>query len=91
MSFFQEPFAPSNPWVADRALRAELKRRLGVDLLATVTPSLAALGEAAAGPLAELAEQAEASPPRLAQYDPWGRRIDAISRSGDGRSGDGSG
>ncbi len=81
MSFFQEPFAPSNPWVVDRALRAELERRLGVDLLATVTPSLAALGEAAAGPLADLAEQAEASPPRLVQYDPWGRRIDAISTS----------
>jgi alkylation response protein AidB-like acyl-CoA dehydrogenase len=51
---------------------------LPAEVLAQVEPELHQMGEAAAGELAQLAEEAEANTPRLVHYEPWGRRIDRI-------------
>ena len=81
MTFFQEPPTLTNTFRSDTVLREYLERLLPADLLAEATPELDAMGEAAAGPLARLAAQAEAAPPKLIPYDPWGRRVDRIEVS----------
>lgn len=83
MSFFQQPPELGNTYRSDVALREHLERLLPPDLLAEVAPQLEAMGAAAAsgGELACLADQAEAAPPRLVPYDPWGRRIDRVEVS----------
>jgi acyl-CoA dehydrogenase len=79
--FFQEPPSLRNTYRSDVVLREYLERLLPPDVRGQVEPELDRMGEAAAGELALLAEQAEAAPPRLVQYDPWGRRIDRIEVS----------
>jgi len=79
--FFQEPPSLPNTYRSDAVLREHLSRLLPAEVLAEVEPELDRMGEAAAGELRRLAEQAEASPPRLVQYDPWGRRVDRIEVS----------
>jgi acyl-CoA dehydrogenase len=79
--FFQEPPRLANTYRSDVVLREHLQRLLPGEVLAKVEPELDRMGEAAAGELLRLAEQAEASPPRLVQYDPWGRRVDRIEVS----------
>ena len=76
--FFQDPPRLANTYRADPALRDALARLLPPDAHATLEPEWLALGEAAAGPLAELARQAEASPPRHLPFDAWGRRTDEV-------------
>jgi acyl-CoA dehydrogenase len=79
--FFQEPPRLGNTYRSDVVLREHLERLLPAEVRAEVEPELDAMGAAAAGELLRLAEQAEASPPRLVQYDPWGRRVDRIELS----------
>jgi alkylation response protein AidB-like acyl-CoA dehydrogenase len=76
--FFQDPPRLTNTYDADRALQDMLDRLLPADLQAGLRPSWREMGEAAAGPLAGLAREAEADPPRHFPYDAWGRRIDEI-------------
>jgi alkylation response protein AidB-like acyl-CoA dehydrogenase len=77
-SFFQEAPRLTNTFVADPALAETLERLLPADLHEHLAPEWRSLGEEAAGPLAELARQAEADPPRHIPYDAWGRRIDDV-------------
>jgi acyl-CoA dehydrogenase len=79
--FFQEPPRLRNTYRSDVVLHEHLERLLPPEVRAEVEAELDAMGEAAAGELSRLAAQAEASPPRLVQYDPWGRRIDRIELS----------
>src|SRR5919204_240570 len=79
--FFQEPPRLANTYRSDAVLREHLQRLLPGEVLADVEPELDRMGEAAAGELLRLAEQAEAFPPRLVQYDPWGRRVDRLQVS----------
>ncbi len=81
MSFHQDPPRLANTFEADIALRELLERVLPADLHGELLPSWRSLGEAAAGPLVDLARRAEAEPPRHVPYDAWGRRIDAIEVS----------
>jgi acyl-CoA dehydrogenase len=76
--FFQEPPTVRNTYRSDVVLHEYLERLLPAEVLAQVEPELGRMGEAAAGELARLAEEAEANPPRLVHYDPWGRRLDRI-------------
>ncbi|HEX8930671.1 MAG TPA: acyl-CoA dehydrogenase, partial [Actinomycetota bacterium] len=78
MTFFQQPPELTNTYRSDVVLREHLERLLPAELLAEVTPELDAMGEAAAGELARLAALAEAAPPKLVPFDPWGRRVDRI-------------
>jgi len=81
VTFFQQPPTLANTYRSDTVLREHLERLLPADVLAEATPELDAMGAAAAGELARLAELAEAAPPRLVQFDAWGRRLDRIEVS----------
>jgi acyl-CoA dehydrogenase len=79
--FFQAAPALGNTYRGDLALREHLERLLPAEVMAEVEAELDGMGEAAAGELAGLAAEAEASPPRLVQFDPWGRRVDRVEVS----------
>ena len=76
--FFQDMPAAPDLYAVDRALHAELRRRLSADVAAVMGPRLEAVGRATAGELPTLADEAERDAPRLVPYDPWGRRVDDI-------------
>lgn len=76
--FFQEPPRLTNTFEADRVLAETLERLLPAEVASALRPEWRALGEEAAGPLAELARQAEAQPPRHVPFDAWGRRVDEV-------------
>jgi len=80
VSFFQQPPVLGNTYRSDVVLREHLERLLPQDVLREVVPELEAMGAAAStgGELARLTEEAEAFPPRLVTFDPWGRRIDRV-------------
>jgi len=79
--FVQDPPRLTNTFEADPALRDAVERLLPPDLHGRLLPSWRELGEAAAGPLATLAREAESAPPRHVPYDAWGRRVDEIQVS----------
>jgi len=76
--FLQEPPRLTNTFEADAALADVVARLVPADLQGPLLPEWRALGEAAAGPLAALAREAEGDPPRHIPYDPWGARLDEI-------------
>ena len=76
--FLQAPPRLTNTFEADPALRDAVQRLLPSDLHDRLLPVWRDLGEAAAGPLAALAREAESDPPRHVPYDAWGRRVDEI-------------
>ncbi len=76
--FRQDPPHLTNTFEADPVLAETLERRLPADVARGLRPEWLALGGEAAGPLAELARQAEAEPPRHVPFDAWGRRIDEV-------------
>ncbi|MBL9123931.1 MAG: acyl-CoA dehydrogenase family protein [Planctomycetaceae bacterium] len=77
-SFFQDGPQLGNQYDDDRALRDGLRRRLPADVLAALEPDLRAMGARTISEIIPLGNAAEAQPPRLVPYDPWGRRIDQI-------------
>jgi acyl-CoA dehydrogenase len=77
-SFQQDPPRLVNTFEADVALRETLARLLPPDLHRELQGEWRALGEAAAGRLLELAQKAQAEPPRHVPFDAWGRRVDEI-------------
>ncbi|HEX5179399.1 MAG TPA: acyl-CoA dehydrogenase family protein [Gemmatimonadaceae bacterium] len=79
--FYQSPPVLGNQYRDDVLLRSYLRGTAPPAVLAEIEPELLALGGRAAGEWLALAEQAEAEPPRLRSYDPWGARIDRIETS----------
>ncbi len=77
-SFYQDLPPPPDLYQADRALHAELRRRLPDDVATKMAPAFEALGKATADELPRLADEAERDVPRHVPYDPWGRRIDEL-------------
>jgi alkylation response protein AidB-like acyl-CoA dehydrogenase len=68
---------PPDPYRADPLLAGWLRRHLaGGDRPAAAR--LTALAAEVTGPLREAHRQAEANPPRLVRYDPWGTRVDRV-------------
>src|SRR5262249_32926576 len=59
-------------------LRSWLDRLLGTARHAEAAPTLKALAAEVLGPLREAHRDAEAHPPTLTRYDPWGARIDRV-------------
>ena len=62
----------------DLTLRAFLRRVVPPEVERNITPSLAAMGELAAGPLAELSRRHRLDEPRHVPFDAWGNRVDRI-------------
>lgn len=79
--FIQQFPPPPDLYAVDRALHAELARRLPKDLLTKVTPRFEALGKATAAELAQWVNQADAQPPVHVPWGPFGRRVDEIRTS----------
>lgn len=76
--FFQTGPQPDNQFAGDETLRQYLNWRLPTDICADILPGLTELGERVVRDISAMAADAEAHPPQLIHYDPWGRRIDHI-------------
>ena len=76
--FYQDGPGLANQFDDDAMMRAFLAWRLPPDVREAIEPGLRRLGDRAVGEMATLAGAAEASPPRLVQFDPWGRRVDRV-------------
>ena len=79
-TFFQDFPAHPDLYAIDRALHAELARRLPPELQKKAAPRFEAMGRATATELPLLVADAEANEPVHVPYDPWGRRVDEIRR-----------
>jgi putative acyl-CoA dehydrogenase len=79
--FFQDGPDLSNQYEADKLLRSYLNRIVPGHILAEIEPDLHNLGKRVVDDILEMALDAEANPPQLIPYDPWGRRIDQIKIS----------
>jgi len=79
--FVQDAPKPANRFRTDRTLRLTLERLLPPEIFAAAAPALDRMGERAVAELPDLADQAEANPPRLIPFDAWGARIDCIECS----------
>jgi len=78
MAFFQAPPTLGNQYSTDRALRSYLARALPEDVLRTIEPELAEMGELSGGYFYALAAKHRDALPRLVHWDAWGNRVDAI-------------
>src|ERR1035438_10600772 len=67
-----------NRYTEDPALRALLERHVCPPARAAAEPWLTEMGALSAGPINELAFQADANPPVLERYDARGQRIDRV-------------
>lgn len=76
--FFQTPPKLGNQYDEDRLLKSYLKWKLPSGVLLEIQPELQRLGQRVTADIFELGQAAEASPPELVQFDPWGKRIDQI-------------
>ncbi len=82
MSRFVQPVPPPvDPYAGDGLLRSWLERHLGPGGHAAAKGRLADLAADVTGPLRAAHADAEAHPPTLVRYDPWGARIDRIDTS----------
>lgn len=77
MPFFQDGPALSNLFTQDSWLTATVERFLPKEIYAKHKPFLVELGEISAKS-AQLQVESDQNPPKLTQFDPWGRRIDHI-------------
>ncbi|MEU2615385.1 acyl-CoA dehydrogenase family protein [Micromonospora sp. NPDC007271] len=72
---------PDDPYSGDPLLRSWLDRHLGPAGHAAAKGRLADLAADVTGPLRAAHADAEAHPPTLVRYDPWGARVDRIDTS----------
>ena len=79
--FTQEEPRLGNQYDDDGLLRAYLRWRLPAKMRAQIDPELRRLGHRVITDIFALGEAAEASPPRHAPFDAWGRRVDRIETS----------
>jgi len=76
--FVQEAPRPRDRLREDRPLRHTLERLLPADVLEEAMPELSEMAALATGSLQDLADRAEAHPPRHVPFDAWGRRVDLV-------------
>ncbi len=76
--FVQPVPTPGDPYSHDHVMHAWLARLLGPDRHAAARPLLTALGRDVTQTLRVAHMDAEAHPPTLIRYDPWGARVDRI-------------
>jgi putative acyl-CoA dehydrogenase len=79
--FFQDGPDLGNQYEADKVLRSYLNRVIPGHIFAEIEPDLRRIGNRVVTDILEMANDAEANPPQLIPYDPWGRRIDQIKVS----------
>jgi alkylation response protein AidB-like acyl-CoA dehydrogenase len=72
---------PDDPYTGDALLRSWLARQLGPAGQAAADGRLTDLAAEVVGPLRAAHADAEAHPPTLVRYDPWGARVDRVDTS----------
>jgi len=72
---------PADPYTGDSLLRSWLDRQLGASGHAAAGERLTGLAADVTGSLRAASADAEAHPPVLHRYDPWGARVDRIELS----------
>jgi acyl-CoA dehydrogenase len=77
MPFVQPAPELPQPYHADPALKALLRRALAPELRAEIEPSLVAMGETALR-MHALSLSDRLNEPRHVPFDPWGSRVDRI-------------
>jgi len=77
--FFQQQ-SPllGNQFLEDSALIEGLKRVLPQEVFSSIQPDLVKFGDRVVKDILELGRQSENNPPKLVQYDAWGKRIDKL-------------
>ncbi len=81
--FFQDPPRLRDEYADDLALQRYLERVLPAEVLADIEPSLAEMGQLAAGELKERSDEMDRREhePRLRPFDAWGNRVDEVEVS----------
>ena len=76
--FFQQAPARAALFPSHSPLRALLRWKLAPQAFVAIEPDIASFAARCAGPLWDLARDAEREPPEHLAYDAWGRRTDAL-------------
>lgn len=76
--FYQDGPVLGNQYLDDALLRSCLRRLLPAAVLGEIEPELVRFGGRVVGDIAAMGALAEEQPPRLVQYDAWGRRCDRV-------------
>jgi alkylation response protein AidB-like acyl-CoA dehydrogenase len=79
--FFQQPPTRHALFPGRSPLRALLRWKMTAQAYTDIEPDIAAFATRCAGPLWDLAREAERDPPLHIPYDAWGRRTDALRLS----------
>ncbi|XP_039628215.1 acyl-CoA dehydrogenase family member 11-like isoform X2 [Polypterus senegalus] len=77
-TFFQDRPILGNPFLEDVPLQSYLRRHLPPEVLNGVQAELMSFGQRVCNEVDALGRQCEENPPRLQQYNSWGRRVDHI-------------
>ena len=77
-SFIQAAPRLGNQWSDDPVLARYLRQHLPASVFEEIEPDLRAFGGRVADDVLELHRECEANPPRLEQFDAWGRRVDRL-------------
>ncbi len=80
-NFFQQPPARNALFPDQSPLRALLRWKLTPQAFAALEPDISAFAARCAGPLWDVAREAERDPPVHVAYDAWGRRTDTLRLS----------
>nr|XP_056715028.1 acyl-CoA dehydrogenase family member 11-like [Euleptes europaea] len=76
--FCQEPPQLGNPYLEDTFLQAYLKSHLPPKVFTEINVDLERFGARVKNEIDALGRECELNPPRLQQFDAWGRRVDQI-------------
>ena len=76
--FFQDGPVLRNQFDEDLVLKNYIDEKLPASLKKEIQNDLRRFGERVTKDVLEMAKSAEANPPKLVQFDPWGKRIDTI-------------
>ncbi|KDR82815.1 hypothetical protein GALMADRAFT_851376 [Galerina marginata CBS 339.88] len=75
------PFLEENAYTEDPVLPSLLKRTIPTSIFQEIEPDLKRFGAEVVTTIRALADSGKCFPPKLLQYDQWGRRIDDLQTS----------
>ena len=76
--FFQEGPILKNQFEDDELLKDYIEKKLPVAMKKEVAQDLKRFGDRVTSDVLDMARRAESNPPKLVQFDPWGKRVDQV-------------
>jgi putative acyl-CoA dehydrogenase len=76
--FFQDGPVLRNQFEDDQLLKSLIEDKIPDNIKKTITDDLNAFGLRVISDVLEMAKSAESNPPKLVQFDSWGKRIDKV-------------